>query len=730
MNAQRILVLLVSALTSLTSCIPRRESSAAGSAEGLSARSPPKYPASFPMDHADDYHGTRVQDPHRWLEDLDAPATRNWIDDQNRFTADYLASIPQRAAIRARLERLWNFERYTPPIHRGGKYFFARNDGLQNQSVLYVLDDLAGAPRVLLDPNKLSADGTVALASFEASPGGRWIAYGTSGAGSDWQEWRVRDVATGKDLPDDLRWIKFSGVSFRADSSGFYYSRYAEPKAGEAYEGTNYFQKLYFHRLGTSQAEDSLVYERTIEKEKDWGMEGRVTDDGRYLIISIRQGTDTRNRIHFQDLAAGSPVRPLLDEFDASYEFLGNDGPVFLFSTDLEAPRGRIIAVDSRSRGSPECREVLSQVSETLLKATAVGGAFVVHYLKDAYSCVRIHDLRGKMVRELDLPGIGTATGFEGTMEHPETFFSFATFTTPPAVYRLDVPSGSVDIFRAPKFDFDSARYETRQVFYPSKDGVRIPMFITLRKGLALDGRRPTILYGYGGFNIPISPFFAVPHIAWLEMGGIYAVANIRGGGEYGEEWHQAGMRAKKQNGFDDFIAASEWLASEGYTSPAKLAIEGRSNGGLLVGACMTQRPDLFAAAVPGVGVLDMLRFHKFTIGWAWVSDYGSADNPEDFPTLYAYSPLHNVKPGTRYPATLVLTADHDDRVVPSHSYKFVAAVQAAQAGPRPILARIDVRAGHGAGKPTGKLIDEAADKLAFLVRELAVEGPPQPEGG
>ncbi len=727
MSTPRAFVVFLSLSPLLASCFPRRDDTSLGD---VSARQAVQYPSSPPMDHHDDYHGRRVRDPHRWLEDLDAPATRTWIEAQNKVTAGYLAAIPSRAAIRARLEDLWNFERYSPPARRGGKYFFTRNDGLQNQGVLYVLEDLAGEPRVLLDPNRLSADGTVALSKFEASPDGRWLAYGTSAAGSDWEEWRIRDVATGMDLPDQLRWIKFSVVSFRRDSTGFYYCRYAEPKEGEAYEGTNYFQRLFFHRLQTPQSEDVLVYQRTEEKEKDWGMEGRVTDDGRYLIITIRQGTDTRNRIYFQDLSTvDSPVLPLLDRFDASYEFVGNDGAVFWFLTDLEAPRGRIVAVDSGARGDGCRREVVPQTAETLMKATAVGGMFVAHYLKDACSAVRIHRTDGMLIREQDLPGIGTATGLEGSMSHPETFFSFATFTMPPAVYRLDVSNGSVTLFRAPKFEFDSSRYETRQVFYPSKDGTRVPMFITLRKGLPLDGRRPTLLYGYGGFSISITPFFAVPHVAWLDLGGVYAVANIRGGGEYGEEWHRAGMRERKQNCFDDFIAAGEWLASQGYTCPEKLAVEGRSNGGLLVGACMTQRPDLFAAAVPGVGVLDMLRFHKFTIGWAWVPDYGSADDPNDFETLYAYSPLHNVQRGKRYPATLVMTGDHDDRVVPSHSYKFVAALQAAQAGPKPILARIDVRAGHGAGKPTGKLIDEAADKLAFLVRELGVEGVPTGAG-
>jgi len=639
---------------------------------------------------------------------------------QNRVTFAYLGAIPQHDAIRRRLKRLWNYERFGVPFREGGRYFYTRNDGLQNQSVLYTLPTLEAPPRKLLDPNKLSRDGTVALAGMEVSHDGNFLAYGLSVAGSDWEEWKIRNVGSGRDTEDDLKWMKASGVSWLKDGTGVFYSRFDEPPAGTKMTAANYFEKLYFHRLGTPQAADKLIYER--KDHKDWGFGGEVTDDGRYLVIYVSQGTDRRNRLFYLDL--GQPdakVVELLNDFDAQYEFVDNDGPVFWFRTDLDAPRGRVIAIDLTQPERAHWRELIPQAPETLTGVRALHNSFVCTYLKDAHSQVKLFSLAGEYQRELELPGLGTASGFGGKRADTETFFAFTGFTTPGVVYRYDLAGGTSSVFRSPKVDFDPAQYETKQVFYASKDGTRVPMFITHKRGIKLDGENPTLLYGYGGFDISITPSFSVANLVWMEMGGVYAVANIRGGGEYGEAWHQAGMKLHKQNVFDDFIAAGEWLVANGYTSPQKLAISGASNGGLLIGACETQRPDLFAACLPQVGVLDMLRFNRFTVGWAWTSDYGSPDNADEFQALRAYSPLQNVRPGTKYPATLVLTGDHDDRVVPAHSFKFAATLQAAQAGDAPVLIRIETRAGHGAGKPTAKIIDEAADKWAFLVKALGM---------
>jgi len=676
------------------------------------------YPKTIQTNQVDDYGGVKVSDPYRWLEDDNSAGTKAWVEAQNKVTFGYLDKIPERKNIRDRLTRLWSYERYGIPFKEGGHYFFTRNDGLQNQSVLYTVDSLEAKPRVLLDPNKLTADGTAALSGYAISENGRLMAYGIARAGSDWQEWKVRDVKTAQDLSDEIKWVKFSGASWTKDSKGFFYSRYDEPKPGEQLKGVNYFQKLYFHRLGSPQSEDKLIYERP--DHKDWGFGGEVTEDGRYLIIHISQGTDTRNRVFYRDLRAPeSKVVELLNEFDAEYSFIDNDGPRFWFRTDLKAPRGRVIQIDITKPDRSNWKELIPQAAETLLSAHTLNDQFVVNYLKDAHSQIRIFSRDGRSLRELDLPGIGSVGGFTGKRKDTETFYSFTGFTTAATIYRLDLKTAVSAIFRQPTVECDSAQFETTQVFCRSKDGTRVPIFITQKKGIKLDGSNPTLLYGYGGFNISITPSFSVSHLVWLEMGGVYAVANLRGGGEYGEDWHQGGMKLKKQNVFDDFIAAAEWLIDSKYTSPAKLAIEGRSNGGLLVGACLTQRPDLFGAALPGVGVMDMLRFHKFTIGWAWTSDYGSADNADEFKALYQYSPLHALKPGVKYPATLVTTADHDDRVVPAHSFKFAARLQECQAGEKPALIRIETRAGHGAGKPTAKQIEESADELAFLVHEL-----------
>jgi prolyl oligopeptidase len=679
------------------------------------------YPHAKTVDQIDDYHGTKVADPYRWLEDTDSTDTREWIDAENKLTFGYLDQIPYRQAIHDRLKTLWNYERYGVPEQQGSRYFYQHNNGLQNQNVLLVADSVTAEPHLLLDPNTLSADGTVALTGHAISDDGKLLAYGTSASGSDWMEWRVRDVDTGKDLSDDLKWVKFSGASWTKDGNGFFYSRYDEPKAGAPLRDANYFHKLYYHRLGTPQSEDKLIYDRPDNKEM--GFSGDVTDDGRYVIITVWQGTSPKNRLYYKDLTdPNSQVIKLLDDFDAQYQFLDNDGPVFWIKTDLEAPRGRVIAIDTRHPERTSWKTIVPQSADKLEHANIINNTFVLSYLKDAQTDVRIYDLDGKFLHNVDLPGIGTAEGFGGKRKYKETFYAFTSFTIPTTIYRYDLSAAKSAVFRQPKVDFDSSKYETKQVFFTSKDGTRVPMFITAKKGLKLDGQNPVLLYAYGGFNISLTPAFSVGNAVWLEMGGVYAQPNLRGGGEYGEEWHEAGTLLRKQNVFDDFIGAAEWLIANKYTSPGKLAIRGGSNGGLLVGACVTQRPDLFGAALPAVGVMDMLRFHKFTIGWAWTSDYGSSDDANQFKALYAYSPLHNLKPGTKYPATFITTADHDDRVVPGHSFKFAATMQADQAGSAPILIRIETKAGHGAGKPISKLIEEAADTWAFAAKNLNMD--------
>jgi prolyl oligopeptidase len=686
-----------------------------------------KYPPAPRGDVVDEYHGVKVPDPYRWLEDPDSPETRAWIEAQNEITFGYLAAVPQREAIRQRLTELWNYERWGIPFKEGGRYFISRNDGLQNQSPWYVLETLQSEPRLLLDPNTLSEDGTVALSGMAVSDDGKYLAYGIAEAGSDWNTWRVRNVDTGEDLPDVIRWVKFSGASWAKDGSGFFYSRYDEPKEGEALTGQNYYQKLYFHKLGTDQKEDVLVYER--QDQKEWGFGGYVTEDGKYLIIHVSQGTDPRNRLFYIPL--GDPeyaigkkkVVELLSDFDASYDFIGNIGTVFYFHTDNGAPRGRVIAIDTLKPDRGNWKEIVPQAEETLRGTSLVGGKLIASYLKDARTQVKIYEPDGTFVRTVDFPGIGTAGGFRGKQDDPETFYSFTGYTTPGSIYRYDAATGRSELFKQPRVAFNPDDYVTKQVFYTSKDGTRVPMFIVHKKGIRLDGSNPTLLYGYGGFNIALTPGFSVGNLVWLEMGGVYAVANLRGGGEYGQAWHDAGRKLNKQNVFDDFIAAAEYLIREKYTSTPKLAIHGGSNGGLLVGACITQRPELFGAAIPAVGVLDMLRFNKFTIGWAWESDYGNPDKNEDeFRALLAYSPYHNLREGTCYPATLITTADHDDRVVPAHSFKFAAAIQAAQGCSNPVLIRIETRAGHGAGKPISKIIETIADQWAFLIRALHMD--------
>lgn len=679
------------------------------------------YPTTATVDQVDVYHGIEVPDPYRWLEDPHSPESRAWIEAQNQVTFGYLDHLPGRERLQARLTELWNYERYGIPFKRGDRYFFYKNDGLQNQSVLYTLPTLDAEPQVLLDPNTLSADGTVALSSIAISENGAYLAYGLSASGSDWTEWQVRDIASGQDFDDHLRWVKFSGAAWTHDHQGWFYSRYDEPDETTKLEAVNYYQKLYYHRLGTPQSDDVLVYERPDQKE--WGFSGGVTDDGRYLVISVWRGTDPRNLVFYKDLSSPkNPVVELISAFEAEFSYVGNEGSRFWFRTDLAAPKGRLIAIDLHHPNRPQWQEVIPETNDTLQDVSLLNHQFVVDYLRDARSQVQICDLQGQVLREVALPGIGSVGGFGGKREDTETFYSFTSFTTPTTIYRYDLTTGESQLYRQPQVNIDPADYTTTQVFYPSADGTQIPMFITHKRGLVLDGQNPTLLYGYGGFSISLTPSFSVSNLVWLELGGIYAVPNLRGGGEYGEDWHLAGTKLTKQTVFDDFMAAAQWLVDQGYTCRDRLAIMGGSNGGLLVGACMTQRPDLFAAALPAVGVMDMLRFNQFTIGWAWESDYGSPQDEAEFKALYAYSPLHNLQPGTAYPATLITTADHDDRVVPAHSFKFAAALQSAHQGEVPVLIRIETKAGHGAGKPTAKVIEEVRDRWTFLAANLGID--------
>jgi prolyl oligopeptidase len=679
-----------------------------------------EYPKARRIESEDVIHGISVSDPYRWLEEIDSDETRAWIEAQNELTFGLLDTIPERKIIRDRIRRLWNYEKYDPPFKRGGRYFFTRNDGLQNQSVLYWMESLDSEAKPLLDPNKLSTDGTVALTGYAISDDGKLLAYGLSSSGSDWQEWRVRDVDTVEDLDDHLEWVKFSRASWSKDSKGFFYSRYDKPEEGLAYKGPNYYHKLYYHRIGDPQSSDQLVYERCDHKE--WGFEGVVTDDGKFLVISVWKGTHRENAVFFKDLEVDGEVVPLLDKFDANYTFVGNEDSVFYFMSDLDSAMGGVIAIDTTRPEKDNWKTAIPESEDALQEVSIVGGRFIATYLHDAHSLVKVFEKSGEPVREVELPGIGSTLGFVGRQNDTETFFLFTGFTAPGTVFHYDIETGKRTVFRQPGVEFDPSDYETSLHFCTSKDGTKVPVFVSHKKGLKLDSQNPAYLYGYGGFNISMSPAFSISALVWMEMGGVFAQAVLRGGGEYGKLWHEAGMKLNKQNVFDDFIAAAEWLIEDGYTRKEKLAIGGGSNGGLLVGACMTQRPDLFGACLIAVGVLDMLRFHKFTIGWAWTSDYGSPDIPDEFDSLYSYSPYHNLKDGTAYPSTLITTGDHDDRVFPAHSFKFAAALQRAQADSRPVVIRIERKAGHGLGKPTEKLVEEAADRWAFLIRALDVK--------
>ena len=687
-----------------------------------------KYPDTKRGDQVDDYHGTKVADPYRWLE-TDVRTSKDvadWVAEENKITFAYLKDIPARDLIKKRITDLWNYEMISAPFRAGPRYVFSKNDGFscENQAAYYTQETLAAAPKVLLDPNTWSKDGTVALAGLSFSEDGRYLAYGVSEAGSDWATWKVMHVESRKELGDELRWIKFSNIAWTHDDKGFFYSRFPEPKPGEKFQGLPLNMKLYHHRLGAPQAEDVLVYQRP--EQPTWTIGGQVTDDGRYLVVSVSDGTTSRkNRIVYKDLNEpyGLPI-DLIDNFDSVNALVANDGPIFYFQTDLDAPKGRIVAVDIRRPDRKDWPTIVPEAQATLESTQFVGNLLVCKYLKDARTEVKMYRLDGRFVREVDLPGIGSALGFGGRPQDTETFYTFTSFNAPGRTYRYDLISGESKLFREPKVPFNPDDYVVKQIFYPSSDGTKIPMFISHKKGLMLDGKAPTLLYGYGGFNISMTPLFSVSKLAWMEMGGVFAVANLRGGGEYGRDWHRAATKQNRPKAYEDFIAAAEWLIKNNYTRTEKLAIQGRSNGGLLVGAVMCKRPDLFGAALPAVGVMDVLRFHKFTAGRFWVDDYGSPDKADEFKIQLTYSPYHNLKPGVRYPATLVTTADTDDRVVPSHSFKFAAELQYCQGGNAPVLIRIETRSGHGAGRPTAMIIEEVADQWAFLVRNLKMTLP------
>ncbi len=683
------------------------------------------YPAAKRDSTVDVLHGREIADPYRWMEAPSAELT-GWVAAENAIAEPFLAAIPAREAIKKRLTELWDYEQYgyswlseksQVPVKLGGRYFYVEKSGSQNQGILYWAETLNAKPKVLVDPNTLSADATASLADYSISPDGRYVAYAVSDGGTDWDTWHVREVETGRDLPDLIGDTKFTGVSWLPDASAFYYSRYPKGAAGKADDQKQV--SIYRHELGDAQADDALVYQ-TPENPRH-NPYATVSEDGRWLVYGIFYGFDS-NAIHLRDLSKSeAPVLRLFDEWDGLYEFLGVAGGRLYFKTTQGAPRGRVIAVNP---SAPAPAEIVPEAKSTLFQASLIAGHIVANYLEDARSQLVVFDGDGKRLREIRLPGPGTASGFPDSAANSETFFAYTDYLTPLALYRYDVVKDEAALFRKPTVSFDGAPYVTEQVFYPSKDGTRVPMFITRRKDAKLTGGNPTLLYGYGGFDVSLTPKYSAAVAAWLERGGIYAVANLRGGGEYGANWHDAGTRLNKQNVFDDFIAAAEWLVAKGYTSPAKLAIHGRSNGGLLVGAVTAQRPDLFGATLPGVGVMDMLRYHTASANaYAWSSDYGTVEDAEQFRALAAYSPVHNLKPGRCYPPTLVTTADHDDRVVPGHSFKYAAALQHAQACANPVLIRIETRAGHGAGKPTWMLVEDWANQWAFLTKELGMPG-------
>jgi prolyl oligopeptidase len=680
-----------------------------------------QYPKTRKVDQTDNYFGVTVADPYRWLEDDRSAETARWVEEQNKLTFGYLARIPYRQQVKERLQQLYNYPKYSAPFRRGDRFFFSKNDGLQNQSVLYVQKGLNGTPEVLIDPNTFSPDGTARLSVFELSQDGKYAAYGISRSGSDWQEYYVMDVATKRTLPDTLKWIKVSNIGWQED--GFYYSRYDEPEKGRELSSKNENHKVFYHKIGEPQSADVLVYEDRAHPQR-FHIAG-TTEDERFvfLIVSDRGTGKKGNALYVRDTASGDKTfKPVVSAItDDSFSIVDNVGDKLLIQTDKNAPNGRVILCDPRNPDEKNWKEVLPEKPEPLESVTTAGGKLFATYLKDVATRVYVYSLDGKLENEIKLPALGTASGFGGRKDDTFVFYTFTSLIFPPTIYRYDIATRQTSLFRAPEIpDFKPEDYETKQVFYRSKDGTRVPMFIVHRKNLRLDGTNPALLYGYGGFSVTLSPTFNSLRLALLEQGFVYAQANLRGGGEYGEKWHEAGMKLNKQNVFDDFIAAAEYLIANKYTAPEHLAIQGGSNGGLLVGAVMNQRPDLFKVAIPQVGVMDMLRFHKFTIGWNWIADYGSSDNETEFKYLYKYSPLHNIRDGVKYPATLITTADHDDRVVPAHSFKYAATLQEKQAGDNPVLIRIETRSGHGASSTT-KAIEQTADIYAFIFYNLGV---------
>lgn len=675
-----------------------------------------KYPETKKVDVVDDYFGTKVADPYRWLEDDNSEETAKWVIEQNKVTNEYLSKIPFRDKLKERFEKLYNYPKYTAPFRAGDKYYFFKNDGLQNQSVMYVKDELNGEAKVFLDPNKFSEDGTKSLSNISFSKDGKWFVYGVSSGGSDWDEFFVMNALTGEKLNDHLKWIKFSGIAWKDE--GFYYSRYPEPTGSEL-STKNQYSKVYFHKIGDDQSNDVVIYEDASKPDR--GFSAGTTDDERFLIIYFSEGTHN-NGLLVKDLSVpGSKFISIVDDLNNNYGVVDNLGDKLLVLTDYNASNYRLILVDPKNPARENWKDVIPETKNVLQSVQIFGEKLFATYMQDASHHVYVYNIDGKYESEIKLPSLGSV-GFSGRRDDNLAFYSFTSFTFPGTIFKLDVSTLKSELYQQAELDFDFDSYETKQVFYTSKDGTKVPMFIVYKKGLQLDGNNPTYLYSYGGFNISLNPSFSTSRLMFLENGGVFAMPNIRGGGEYGEEWHKAGMLDKKQNVFDDFIAAAEYLIKEGYTNPSKLACAGGSNGGLLIGAVINQRPDLFKVAIPQVGVMDMLRFHKFTIGYYWAVEYGSSEDPEQFKYLYKYSPLHNIKADLNYPATLVTTADHDDRVVPAHSFKYIATLQEKYKGENPVLIRIESKAGHGAGKPTSKIIDEVADVWGFIFYNLGIE--------
>jgi prolyl oligopeptidase len=682
---------------------------------------PIQYPVTKKVDHDDDYFGTKVKDPYRWLEEMNSPETRQWINAQKEVTDKYLSSIEFRPQLKARFTALWNYERYSGPSKEGEYYIFSKNDGLQEQDVVYMQKGPEGKPVVLLDPNTFSQDGSVSLArrSIEFSKDYKYLSYGISRGGSDWREFYVIEVKTRKKMKDHLQWIKFSSTSWYKD--GFFYSRYNEPpKDANKFKVKVQDQKIYYHKMGTPQAEDKLIYQDSRNPKRLYI--GSVTDDEKYLLISVFEGAADHNLFYYKNLEKDSPVTPVIDKSMGHFDVVNETDGKFLFVTDYEAPNYKLVLIDPQNPQKEHWETIIPESTYKLSYVAYSGGRLIASYLKDANTNVSVFNVKGKKLYDVQLPGIGTARVYTGNKADNEVIYIFTSFTTPSTIYRYNIKENKSKLFLKSNVKFNPAAYETRQVFYESKDKTRVPLFIVHKKGLQLNGQNPTMLYGYGGFNSSLRPGFRISIIPLLESGGVYAAACLRGGGEYGEEWHRAGMLAKKQNVFDDFIAAAEYLVRTGYTSPQKLAIMGASNGGLLVGAVMNQRPQLFKVTFPDVGVMDMLRFHKFTIGWAWVGEYGSSENPEQFKFLYNYSPLHNIKVGVDYPATLVTTADHDDRVFPAHSFKYISALQEKYKGRNPVLIRIETKVGHGAGTATSKLIEFYTDIYSFMFYNMNIK--------